>query len=129
MTSAGSVTKGLVLLVEDEVSLAHFMRMALEASGFDVVACRDGVKALSSFESARPEFVILDAGLPGQDGWTLCRQMRAMSSAPIIMMTAIDSAEQQARCIIAGADDCIAKPFDFDELLAKIEALPAARPV
>ncbi len=112
-----------VLVVEDEAAIAAFIRLGLEFSGAHVEVCHDGLEAIRVCEERRPDVVLLDTCLPGLDGWEVCKRMRALNGVPIIMATAFDSADDKVRGFLAGADDYIAKPFDFTELLARVNAV------
>ena len=113
-----------ILLVEDEPSAARFISKGLrEASHAVDVAC-DGTAAAERCQQNDYDAVILDVMLPGKDGLTLCRELRAGgSNVPILMLTARDAVEARVEGLDAGADDYLTKPFDFRELLARVRAL------
>ena len=112
-----------VLLVEDEETVSEFIAMGLGYEGFAVETVRDGRDALAAFERFRPDIVLLDLMLPGMDGMTVCRTLRARSDVPIIMLTARDAVEDRVAGLDSGADDYLVKPFAPQELLARIRAL------
>jgi len=112
-----------VLLVEDEETIIEFLTIALTYEGFVVHAVRDGRDALSAFARIRPQIVLLDVMLPGVDGVTLCRALRARSEVAILMLTARGEVEDRIAGLDSGADDYLPKPFKFAELLARMRAL------
>lgn len=113
-----------ILLVEDETRVADFIRRGLAAEGWAVDHAKDGHDALAHAESNRYDVILLDLMLPGIPGQDVCRKLRARKSkTPILMLTALDSPEEKVDGLKMGADDYLAKPFDFDELIARVEAL------
>src|SRR3954447_19756354 len=84
----GRSAKGRVLVVDDDAALAEMLSLVLRNEGFDPIWCAQGDSALDVFREARPELVVLDVMLPGKDGTTICREIRAESSVPIVMLTA-----------------------------------------
>lgn len=112
--------KGRVLVVDDDAALAEMVGIVLENDGFDVAFCADGSEALAAFRSAEPDLVLLDLMLPGLDGIEVCRQIRAESGVPIIMLTAKSDTEDVVIGLESGADDYVAKPFKPQELVARI---------
>jgi len=123
MTQESSDTALTVLLVEDEETIVEFLTMGLTYEGFTVHAVRDGREAMPTFERVRPHLVLLDLMLPGVDGITLCRTLRARSDVPIIMLTARGEVEDRIAGLDSGADDYLPKPFRFAELMARIRAV------
>ena len=118
-----------LLLVEDEESIGSLVRAYLEQNGYRVAWVRSGEDALATLEQVRPSLVVLDIGLPGQDGFDVCRTIRARSSVPIVMLTARDEEADRVAGLEVGADDYVAKPFSPRELAARIKAvLRRARP-
>lgn len=115
--------KTRVLLIEDEESIVDFIRMALTYEGMDVTAAVTGPDGLNAFRARRPDLIILDWMLPGLDGLQLCREIRAVDSVPILMLTARGELEDKVLGLDSGADDYLAKPFKIQELLARIRAL------
>jgi len=112
----------LLLIVEDDSSLREVIRLGLEGEGFRVVAAEDGPSALFTFASERPDLVLLDVMLPGLDGFAVCRELRKVSLAPIIMLTARASTSDVVEGLESGADDYVTKPFEFPELLARVRS-------
>jgi DNA-binding response OmpR family regulator len=112
-----------VLVVEDEETIVEFLTMGLTYEGFTVHTVRDGREALPTFERVRPHLVLLDVMLPGMDGVTICKTLRARSEVPIIMLTARGEVEDRITGLDSGADDYIPKPFKFGELMARIRAV------
>jgi DNA-binding response OmpR family regulator len=113
-----------LLLVEDDERVSRFVYRGLEAEGYSVCAARDGIEALSRAQAERYDLMILDVMLPGLDGREVCRRLRdARNATPILMLTALDQTEVKVEALRGGADDYLTKPFDFEELLARIEAL------
>lgn len=113
-----------ILLVEDETRVADFIRRGLAAEGWAVDHVANGEDALEQAASNSYDVILLDLMLPGIQGQEVCRKLRARKSkAPILMLTALDSLEEKVEGLRMGADDYLAKPFDFDELIARVEAL------
>lgn len=113
----------LVLIVEDEIGMAKFIRAHLEANDFDTVVAMDGAKALEAMERDAPGFVILDIMIPKIDGFEVLRRIREWSQIPIIMLSARRDEKDKVKCLELGADDYISKPFGVDELLARVRAV------
>jgi DNA-binding response OmpR family regulator len=118
-----SVTGRSVLVVEDEEAIASIVRAYLERDGYQVTSVGTGTEALSCVERERPQLVVLDIGLPDTDGFELCRQLRAVSSLPIVMLTARDEETDRIAGLELGADDYVTKPFSPRELVARIRAV------
>lgn len=113
-----------ILLVEDEAPVARFIRRGLEAEGHRCTVIDDGKEALGFAEHGDHDLIILDRMLPRMDGLQVCRTLRARGvGTPVLMLTAMDSVEERVEGLRAGADDYLIKPFDFEELLARIEAI------
>jgi two-component system copper resistance phosphate regulon response regulator CusR len=113
-----------ILLVEDEPSAARFISKGLREASHAVDVASDGTAAAERCQQNDYDAVILDVMLPGKDGLTLCRELRAGgSNVPILMLTARDAVEARVEGLDAGADDYLTKPFDFRELLARVRAL------
>src|SRR5258705_10270645 len=113
-----------ILLVEDEPSAARFIAKGLREARHAVDVAPDGTTAAEQCQQNDYDAVILDVMLPGKDGLTLCRELRAGgSNVPILMLTARDAVEARVEGLDAGADDYLTKPFDFRELLARVPAL------
>ncbi len=112
-----------VLIVEDDERIRHSVRLALESQGFVVSESETGESALDAFIATPPDVVLIDIMLPGIDGFEVCTHLRAKSDVPIIMVTARNQKEDILLGLDAGADDYMTKPFDNDELCARIRAL------
>jgi two-component system, OmpR family, response regulator MprA len=116
-----------ILVVEDEPQIASFLRVGLGYEGFSVAVAEDGYGALAELKRFKPQLVILDLMLPGIDGMELAKRMREDSGLMIIMLTARDEVEDRIAGLRAGADDYLVKPFDFEELVARIHAVARRR--
>jgi len=114
--------KGRVLVVDDDVALSEMIGIVLRAEGFEPVFCADGDQALAAFRSSQPDLVLLDLMLPGKDGTEVCRQIRAESGVPIVMLTAKSDTVDIVLGLESGADDYIPKPFKPKELVARVRA-------
>jgi two-component system KDP operon response regulator KdpE len=125
-TGAGATT---VLVVEDDANIVDLLRSNLAARGFHVVVSRNGLDALDQFEREGPDLALVDIGLPGLDGFELCRELRERSGLGIIVVSARRREDDKVRALNLGADDYLTKPFGIDELLARIHAtLRRSRP-
>ena len=109
-----------VLIVEDEESLADPLAFLLRKEGFEATVAADGPSALRDFEAQGADIVLLDLMLPGMSGTDVCKRLRAVSSVPVIMVTALAGPEVRARASSAGADDFLSKPIVRGELLARV---------
>ena len=126
MSGVNGMSKPLVLIVEDEASLATMLRYNLEKQGFRVDEAVDGQEALTRIAEAVPDIVLLDWMLPVMSGIEVCRQIRrrpATRDLPVIMVTARTEDQDAVRGLNTGADDYITKPFSMDALLARMRAL------
>jgi len=112
-----------ILVIEDERGMVELVRLYLRREGFEVLVAYDGPTGLRKFRDHSPALVILDLMLPGMDGWELCRQMRAESNVPIVMLTARDAEADLIAGLELGADDYITKPFSPGELVARVKAV------
>jgi two-component system, OmpR family, response regulator MprA len=117
-----------VLVVEDDEDIAQALQRSLRMEGYEVRAAPDGPTALESGRSFAPDLVILDLGLPGLDGVDVARTLRAEDDVPILILTARDALESRVEGLDAGADDYLVKPFERQELLARLRALLRRRP-
>jgi two-component system KDP operon response regulator KdpE len=122
-----------VLVVEDDANIVDLLRSNLVARGFHVVVARNGLDALDMLETVRPDLALVDLGLPGLDGFELCRHLRERSGLGIIVISARRREDDKVRALNLGADDYLTKPFGIDELMARIHATlrrsrPAATP-
>jgi DNA-binding response OmpR family regulator len=112
-----------VLVVDDEESLLEAVRYALSREGLNVVVARDGAEAVQTFETERPDLIVLDLMLPVLTGIDVCRRIRAASQVPILMLTARDGEVDRVVGLEMGADDYVTKPFSLRELVARVRAL------
>jgi two-component system, OmpR family, alkaline phosphatase synthesis response regulator PhoP len=113
----------VVLVVEDEMNIARLVRDYLEHGGFDVLVAGDGESALASVRGAHPDLIVLDLGLPGQDGLDVTREVRRTSNVPIIMLTARGDEADRIVGLELGADDYVVKPFSPREVVARVRAV------
>jgi two-component system, OmpR family, response regulator MtrA len=114
--------KGRVLVVDDDAALSEMLGIVLRGEGFEPALVADGDKALEAVRQQRPDLVLLDLMLPGIDGIDVCRQIRAESGVPIVMLTAKSDTIDVVVGLESGADDYIVKPFKPKELIARIRA-------
>ncbi len=112
-----------ILVVEDEDKILQFLQRGLTYEGYRVDTAADGAAGLALARAETPDLVILDWMLPGMDGLEVCRRLRAGGPTPILMLTARESVSDRVLGLDAGADDYLVKPFEFDELLARVRAL------
>ena len=120
--STDHVPVGCVLLVEDEPGIVEFIELGLRQEGLEVVSAPTAAAGMRAVRSRQPDIAILDVGLPDGDGFDLLRRIRAESSLPVIMLTARGDVEDRVRGLDLGADDYVAKPFHFEELMARVRA-------
>jgi len=116
----GTGALGRILMVDDDVSTAEMLQMILSQEGYETRWCARGDQAMGAFLSVRPDLVLLDLMLPGRDGVDVCRDIRAQSGVPIVMLTAKSDTSDVVDGLEAGADDYVAKPFKPRELVARI---------
>ena len=112
-----------VLIAEDDARLRAMLRRGLGYAGYELLEAEDGEAALRLGLEARPDLVILDVGLPKLDGLAVCRALRADSAVPILILTARGEVSDRVTGLREGADDYLVKPFAFQELVARLEAL------
>ncbi|RME19966.1 MAG: DNA-binding response regulator [Candidatus Zixiibacteriota bacterium] len=113
-----------ILLVEDDMNLADGLIMNLEAEGYQVVHVADGAVAETEFHRGNFDLILLDIMLPGVDGLTICKRLRAEGvTLPILFITARDQSDERIEGLIAGGDDYIVKPFNMAELAARIQGI------
>jgi two-component system response regulator MprA len=118
------MTSGAVLVVDDDAPIRRMLQRTLTAGGFEIEAVADGGAALARVERSVPDVIVLDVAMPGMDGLAVVRRLRAKRLAvPILLLTARDALEQRVEGLNAGADDYLVKPFEVDELVARISAL------
>ncbi|MCS6860206.1 MAG: response regulator transcription factor [Abditibacteriales bacterium] len=113
-----------ILLIEDEPDIAAVVKQGLEEAGYVVDVAEDGMQGLDLAAERNYALILLDLMLPRLDGWRVCEELRARrDTTPILMLTARDAVSDRVRGLDLGADDYLPKPFDFDELLARVRAL------
>jgi two-component system response regulator MprA len=117
-----------VLVVEDDEEIAQVLQRSLRMEGYEVRLAYDGETALDAASAFNPDLVILDLGLPRLDGMEVAKRLRARDDVPILMLTARDALEARVEGLDAGADDYLVKPFERQELLARLRALLRRRP-
>ncbi len=112
-----------VFIVDDEKNICELIRLYVEKEGYKTVVAFDGEDAITKFKALNPDIVLLDIMLPKKDGWQVCREIRAVSDTPIIMLTAKGELFDKVLGLELGADDYIVKPFEPKELVARIKAV------
>ncbi len=112
-----------ILVVDDEERILNFLSHKLKASGFSVLTANNGKAGLEQAEAEEPDLVVLDVVMPGFDGFETLKQLRSFSSVPVIILSAKESSSDKIKGLSLGADDYLPKPFDPDELVARIEAV------
>ena len=112
-----------VLVVDDEPTLRRTLSILLRARGYEVVAAADGRGALAAAAAEHPDVVVLDLGLPDLDGVDVVRQLRGWTPVPVLVLSGRLDARQKVSALDAGADDYVTKPFDVEELLARLRAV------
>lgn len=112
-----------VLVVEDDKNIAELLQLYLEKEGYTVSIAADGGQGLAKFRAVQPDLVLLDVMMPVMDGWSVCKEIRAESQIPVIMLTAKSETDDKIMGLKSGADDYITKPFEMKEVLARIEAV------
>jgi two-component system response regulator MprA len=117
-----------VLVVEDDTDIAGVLRRSLDKDGYEVRVAGDGETALGEADMFEPDAVVLDLGLPGIDGVEVCRRLRERGDVPILILTARDALDDRVEGLDTGADDYLVKPFEREELLARLRALLRRRP-
>jgi len=111
-----------ILILDNERQLRRMLRVTLVTHGYDVIKSQSGANALKMIRTMRPDLILLDINLPGLDGIDMCRQIRSSCDIPIIVVTARTAQRDKILALDAGADDYVVKPFDWEELLARIRA-------
>jgi two-component system response regulator MprA len=118
------MSEGAVLLVDDDAPIRRMLERTLAAEGYDVTAVADGGSALARIERTMPDVIVLDVAMPGLDGLSVTRRVRAKGlPVPILLLTARDAVEERVAGLDAGADDYLVKPFEVSELTARLRAL------
>jgi two-component system KDP operon response regulator KdpE len=109
-----------VLAVDDDTALLHTLELNLKARGYTVSAAQNGHAAIRVFEQEMPDLVVLDLGLPDLDGMAVLTQLRALSRVPVVVLSARHGSDDKVAALDLGADDYVTKPFDIEELLARL---------
>ena len=112
-----------ILVVDDDNNISELLKVYFTNEGYEVKIASDGVEGISYFKMYEPDIVLLDIMLPKKDGWQVCREIREMSSKPIIMITAKGEVFDKVLGLELGADDFVVKPFDMKELSARVKAV------
>lgn len=111
-----------IIVVDDDAQLTRVLRTGLKSRGYEVRTAADGMLALETFNEWQPDLVITDLAMPVMDGLELCRQLRAVSQVPIIVLSAKGEEKTKIEALDLGADDFVTKPFGIDELFARVRA-------
>ena len=118
------MTEARLLVVDDEPNIRELLSASLRFAGFEVAVAADGPEALAAVRSFAPDLVLLDVMLPGLDGFSVARQLRADGDrTPVLFLTAKDATEDRVRGLTLGGDDYVTKPFSLEEVLARIRAV------
>ena len=112
-----------LLIIDDDVNICEMLRLYFENEGYSVKTANDGNEGIHCFKLYDPDLVLLDIMMPGKDGWQVCREIRAISSKPVIMITAKGEVFDKVLGLELGADDFLVKPFEMKELSARIKAV------
>ncbi len=113
--------KRKILIIEDEKNLIQVLKDNFLQEGFEVISAFNGEEGVEEFYSKTPDIILLDINLPKKTGWEVCKEIRKISSVPILMMTARDSDEDEYKGLDLGADDYITKPFNLKILTLKVK--------
>ena len=112
-----------ILIVEDEANIRELLRLYLERAGYTVLEAENGVEGIKKWKSDKPDMLLLDVMMPVMDGWEVCREIRAESDVPIIMLTAKGETADRVSGLEMGADDYIVKPLEMPEVIARVRAV------
>jgi two-component system KDP operon response regulator KdpE len=112
-----------ILVVDDEVRIVNFLESKLKASGYEVLTATNGIEGLEQVQAQEPDLVVLDLLMPKMDGLEMLKELRSFSGVPVIILTAMGEDADRIRGLKLGADDYLPKPFNPDELVARIEAV------
>ncbi|HIX10210.1 response regulator transcription factor [Agathobaculum sp.] len=112
-----------ILIVEDEANIRELLRLYLEREGYTVIEAENGVEGIKQWKSEKPDMLLLDVMMPVMDGWTVCKEIRAESDVPIIMLTAKGETADRVSGLEMGADDYIVKPLEMPEVIARVRAV------
>ena len=114
---------GKILVVEHETAIARVLQAYLTKAGYQVETAFDGDEAIRQFTTIQPDLVLLDLMLPGRDGWSILQEIRRRSSCPVIILTALGQTKEKLAGLNRGADDYITKPFNAEEVVARVNAV------
>src|SRR5712691_6838277 len=117
------IFRSAILLVDDDPNLLSVLARRLTREGFDVRTAPSGIAALAAMERAWPSLLIVDLMMPGMDGFELCRRVKRLADLRIIVLSAVDASEAKVRALEEYAEDYITKPFDPDELVARVQRI------
>ena len=123
MGKQGIVMPKKILIVEDEANIRELLRLYLEREGYTVIEAENGVEGIKQWKSEKPDMLLLDVMMPVMDGWTVCKEIRAESDVPIIMLTATGETSDRVSGLEMGADDYIVKPLEMPEVIARVRAV------
>ena len=112
-----------ILIVEDEANIRELLRLYLEREGYAVIEAENGVEGIKLWKSEKPDMLLLDVMMPVMDGWAVCKEIRAESDVPIIMLTAKGETADRVSGLEMGADDYIVKPLEMPEVIARVRAV------
>ena len=112
-----------ILIVEDEANIRELLRLYLEREGYAVIEAENGVEGIKMWKSEKPDMLLLDVMMPVMDGWAVCKEIRAESDVPIIMLTAKGETADRVSGLVMGADDYIVKPLEMPEVIARVRAV------
>ena len=112
-----------ILIVEDEANIRELLRLYLEREGYAVIEAENGVEGIKMWKSEKPDMLLLDVMMPVMDGWAVCKEIRAESDVPIIMLTAKGETADRVSGLEMGADDYIVKPLEMPEVIARVRAV------
>ena len=112
-----------ILIVEDEANIRELLRLYLEREGYTVLEAENGVEGIKKWKSDKPDMLLLDVMMPVMDGWAVCREIRAESDVPIIILTAKGETADRVSGLEMGADDYIVKPLEMPEVIARVRAV------
>jgi DNA-binding response OmpR family regulator len=112
-----------ILIIEDEQTISRVLAVYLKHEGYEVVQAFDGPEGVEAFTANEPDLVLLDVMLPGMDGWDVLKEIRQISSCPVIMLTALGDIDYRLKGLNQGADDYITKPFIGEEVVARVNAV------
>jgi DNA-binding response OmpR family regulator len=117
------MTDTKILVVDDDPNICELLKIYFTNEGYDVKTASDGVEGFNFFKIFEPDLVLMDIMMPKKDGWQLCREIREISTKPIIMVTAKSEVFDKVLGLELGADDFVVKPFDIKELSARVKAV------